>query len=227
MIQIKLPLVTALFILLLGSCKTISTSTAEELEIWVNSFKVKCSDVGTTHCLLIQKGDKIEEKSWEHLYDDIQGFQYETGYIYKLRVRRNELENVAANGSKFIYKLVEVLKKKSDPLVRLHDIWLVRAIRGTRVKKHHEPFVRLDLTKGIVRGHDSCNNFKGNILKVDGKLLEFDFIAVTRKTCPNMITSNAFQNAIKLVRRYKHAGDELHLLSEEGEVVLVLRKAKR
>jgi hypothetical protein len=37
-------------------------------------------------CLLIQEGENMVEGEWQNFYAQIDGFDYEPGFIYKLRV---------------------------------------------------------------------------------------------------------------------------------------------
>jgi len=52
----------------------------------VNSYKVDCTGVRPMQCLLIQEGENMVEGEWQNFYAQIDGFDYEPGFIYKLRV---------------------------------------------------------------------------------------------------------------------------------------------
>lgn len=81
---------------------------------WVAGTMVDCIGVGKMNCIQIQVGDKIEKGNWTLFYNDIDGFVYEPGYIYKLIVREEILptENLPADVSNLKVSLVKVLKKK-------------------------------------------------------------------------------------------------------------------
>lgn len=81
---------------------------------WVAGTMVDCIGVGKMNCIQIQVGDKIEKGNWTLFYNDIDGFVYEPGYIYKLIVREQILaaENLPADVSNLKVSLVKVLKKK-------------------------------------------------------------------------------------------------------------------
>lgn len=85
-----------------------------EFIYWVNSSTQECMGVGSMTCLQIQKGSEIKEGDWSLFYNQIEGFEYEPGYIYKLIVLEEKLpdEKVPADASAIKYTLIQVLEKK-------------------------------------------------------------------------------------------------------------------
>jgi hypothetical protein len=59
--------------------------------IRVKENKVSCWGVGQTECYLVQKGDKIDTEEWEYFYSEIEGFEYEPGFVYKLSVAKEPI----------------------------------------------------------------------------------------------------------------------------------------
>jgi hypothetical protein len=51
------------------------------------------------------------DAEWELFYGRIEGFTFEPGYTYKLRVRVTPVESVAADASSLRYELVAVEEK--------------------------------------------------------------------------------------------------------------------
>lgn len=103
----------------LESCADKSHFSTKELKenekiYWVAGTMVDCMGVAKMNCIQIQIGDKIEEGNWTLFYNDIDGFVYEPGYIYKLIVREEILpeENLPADVSNLQVSLVKVLEKK-------------------------------------------------------------------------------------------------------------------
>jgi heat shock protein HslJ len=101
------------------SCADKSHFSKKELKenekiYWVAGTMVDCIGVAKMNCIQIQIGDKIEEGNWTLFYNDIDGFVYEPGYIYKLVVREEILpeENLPADVSNLQISLVKVLEKK-------------------------------------------------------------------------------------------------------------------
>lgn len=74
-------------------------------------FKVEpetqsCVGVGPMDCLVI---------NGEFFYDQIEGFKFEPGYSYELKVERAQQANVPADASKYTYKLLEIVSKVPNP----------------------------------------------------------------------------------------------------------------
>lgn len=61
------------------------------------------------------KGIKIKEKEKEEWWvvhiQTVQGFIYEEGYSYLLKVKKNHLANPPADGSSWNYELIEIISK--------------------------------------------------------------------------------------------------------------------
>lgn len=51
------------------------------------------------------------EDEWESLYVGIEGFEYELGYVYRIRVRKYQVENPPADGASIRYEFAELLSK--------------------------------------------------------------------------------------------------------------------
>lgn len=71
-------------------------------------------------CLLVQKNKNRIEGEWKYLYSKINGFELEEGYIYKLKVKEEKLENVPADASSIKYTLIEMLEKNVDKKLLLN-----------------------------------------------------------------------------------------------------------
>jgi hypothetical protein len=74
----------------------------------VDSRWVTCVGEGTQQCLRVKHGTD----DWTMFYDHIEGFSFEEGHTYKLKVRVSPVSDPPADGSSLAYSLVEVLEKK-------------------------------------------------------------------------------------------------------------------
>ncbi len=54
-----------------------------------------------------------ETQAWEFFYESIQGFNYEPGYIWTLKVRLEDRGTEIQDVGRYAYHLVEVLSKKA------------------------------------------------------------------------------------------------------------------
>lgn len=81
-------------------------ATSKLLE--VAPFRVDCSGVGPQRCLRVRE---LPGGSWTLLYAGIEGFAYEEGYLWTLRVREERVANPPADGSAVRLLLLEVLRR--------------------------------------------------------------------------------------------------------------------
>lgn len=225
---------TILFALaiLLASCASHRQTTTSPQMYWVNSNKVPCTGVAPMHCLQIQKGKKLEKGKWQNFYSNIEGFNFESGYLYKLSVMEEKINpaQVPADGSSIKYTLVEVLEKTPDPIFRIHDIWALEAIGGQNVERPDEndhmqnPSIEINLTEMRIMGTDGCNNFFGSIKNIDEDELTFGQLGSTMKMCPNMEVPGKFNAAINKVARFRIENLKLYFYDSEGHDLLRFKK---
>ncbi|MBN3519558.1 DUF4377 domain-containing protein [Algoriphagus lutimaris] len=82
---------------------------------WVNSSKVDCMGVGPMKCLQIQKGSEVEPEAWKLFYDQVQGFDFEQGYLYQIQVKVTEKSGpIPADASSLQYELINMISKEKD-----------------------------------------------------------------------------------------------------------------
>ncbi|WP_297097583.1 META domain-containing protein [uncultured Draconibacterium sp.] len=214
-------------ILLLASC-----NQSEKAAIyWVNSYRVDCVGVGPMKCLLVQKAETPEAGKWTNFYSKIEGFEYEPGFIYKLKVKEEQLENVPADASSIKYILVEVLEKKEDTKLALDGSWEALKINGSVIKLPRMrgagllPNLQINIRDMQINGIDNCNNFTGQITEIDESTIELGAIAGTQKMCPDMSISKAFNEALLAVKKYELRENNLVFTDEAGTELLEFTKA--
>jgi len=69
---------------------------------------VDCVGIVPQKCMLVREED---EQDFTYFYDAIEGFDYEPGYNYKLRVRKTPIANPPMDASSIQWTLVEQLEK--------------------------------------------------------------------------------------------------------------------
>ena len=89
--------------------QSISTEKNETI-LYVNEKIVPCSGEGIHQCLLTKENPFDE---WSYCYFGIQGFDYEEGYRYKIKIYIKILEDneIMADGPDREYTLIEILEK--------------------------------------------------------------------------------------------------------------------
>lgn len=226
---------TTLFLIigiLLMSCSSLKLTSQNQQTVWINSLRVSCTGVTPMKCLQIQKGKSIEKGKWQNFYANIEGFDFEPGYIFKLSVKEEKIDpaKVPADGSSVKYTLVEVLEKNPDPKFRIHDIWALEAIDGKTVERPNDndrmqiPSIEINLTEMRIMGTDGCNNFHGSIKSIEEDELKLGPIAATMKMCYNMEIPNKFNVAINKVGTYKIENLKLYFFDEKGTELLRFKK---
>ncbi|MGL4228807.1 MAG: DUF4377 domain-containing protein [Tannerellaceae bacterium] len=100
--------------LLLGIVTTSCSTSKNTQTLLINSEKIDCMGVAPMKCLQVKNLDKADAE-WETMYANIKGFEYEPGYIYKIKVKVKELDKkqVPADGSSIEYTLEKVISKEA------------------------------------------------------------------------------------------------------------------
>lgn len=200
--------------------------------IFINSFKKECIGVGPMECMLIQRSDSIDPDAWEFFYDEIDGFDFEPGYIYKLKLKLDYLnpENIPTDASSIKYTLIEVLEKNIDKRMRINDIWALTAIDSDQtpvksiVATQKHPVLEINISDMKFYGNDGCNSIQGSIKKLHESALEFSEISSTRMACPNMQLPLHFLQALENTKSFKIQELELTLYSKENKELLRFKK---
>ena len=84
------------------------TSEVTEKIIYVDRRTVPCTGVAPQQCWQVRES---KSDDWKLLYHGIKGFNYEQGYLYKLRVREEIIANPPADGSSREWVLVDIIEK--------------------------------------------------------------------------------------------------------------------
>jgi hypothetical protein len=77
--------------------------------LFVREKRADCMGEGPMKCLQVRATETAE---WTLLYQGIEGFTYEEGNAYELRVARKPNPKAPADGSSLRYQLVEVVSKR-------------------------------------------------------------------------------------------------------------------
>jgi len=109
--------ITLLILLICASCAS-SANIEPELTVTlmrINSYTETCQGLIEQQCLLVQEGSAIDTDSWSYFYSEIEGFDYEKGFLYDLEVHiSSRPEPVAADASSLRCVLVKVISKTAS-----------------------------------------------------------------------------------------------------------------
>lgn len=95
------------FSLILFSCSENDLISSEKTLI-VASTKADCVGLDYQKCLLVKEN---ETENWQYFYDSINGFSYQEGYEYVIKVSEKRIENPPQDASSLETTLVEVVSK--------------------------------------------------------------------------------------------------------------------
>jgi hypothetical protein len=102
---------TALAIALIGAALTACdvSGPSERIAVMdIASQRVPCVGVGPQACFLVRQHP---DTAWNLFYDGIEGFDFEPGFEYTVRVAIRHVDNPPADGSSLAYRLLAILRK--------------------------------------------------------------------------------------------------------------------
>ncbi|MBT8295749.1 MAG: DUF4377 domain-containing protein [Gramella sp.] len=96
----------------------------ELVNLRVNHFQQTAIGLFPTLVLLVQEGDEVGSSEWQFFYDTIEGFNYQPGFVYNLKVKKETLENPPQDGSSIKSTLMNISSKDKVPDGESFDIRL-------------------------------------------------------------------------------------------------------
>ncbi len=221
--------ITILFltIIFLGACSSNPKSNKTQI-FWIDSIMSPCKTATNDSCLRYQSGKSINDKNWDILDYPINGFDFETGFLYKIRIK--EIADSQKLQKGLNYQLVEILEKQKDSKIKLHDIWVLKAMKKKKIfpqKKYNNnriPSIEFNLRTMKIFGNDGCNSITGDISLLGQRNIEVSKILANQMACPDMSTPNEFNLLLSKVKTYYFKGRYLYLLNSNGKELLQLLK---
>jgi heat shock protein HslJ len=203
-------------------------SEGMEKTLYVGPELVDCVGVVPMKCMQVKERPEDE---WQLFYSAIEGFSYEPGYTYELRVREEPVENPPADGSALNWTLIEVTSKTaSAPGEQAHALagssWTLTAFGdGTAVSAARPATLIFDAAGARAAGTGGVNRYNGSVT-VAGDTITFGPAASTRMAGPpeEARQEDAFFKALQTVASYEVAGDTLTLRDAGDKDVLVFAK---
>lgn len=77
----------------------------------VNYFRLGCQGLVPQQCLLVQEGAALGTEDWNFFYSNIEGFDFEPGFVYNLDISKKKIPDPPQDASSIAYKLVRVISK--------------------------------------------------------------------------------------------------------------------
>ncbi len=216
------------FLVLILSVLSCEKEGADIETWWINSAKKDCVGVGPMSCLQIQKGDAIAPTQWRFFYDQIEGFDYEPGFIYQVQVKIiKKSEPIPADASSLKYELVKIVSKEMDENLKLTNSWKVLKVGDIEQPIHPKTkealIFELNGSERSYSGDLACNSVRGTIQSLDSENLVFGAGATTKMACVDMSVENALLNAITATKTYQIKENQLSLFDESGSLLILFQ----
>ncbi len=87
--------------------------------ITVGPHLAECMGVTPQQCIMIKESD---DTSWRLFYEQIDGFEYESGYSYMLKTFMTAIEHPPMDDSSFHHSLIEIMDKHPDAWAPLQQM---------------------------------------------------------------------------------------------------------
>lgn len=166
-------------------------------------------------CLLVREN---ENKDWASFSNKIQGFDYELGYEYQIKVKieKNKTD------SSLKYTLLDIIsktKKEQKSISYLNDNeWTVTRIEAYENKT--DKFPNFHIKDGIIAGNSGCNGFSGDIDLTGEGSFKVGQLRMTKMYCENyMSLEMAFSVALRKASKFKVHANNLQVVDVDGNPV--------
>lgn len=220
-----------------GSGETTVPEDGEIVTMYVGPETAECTGVAPQTCLLVKE---TPDGEYQYFYDNIEGFEYEPGYNYELKVLVTPVENPPADGSSLKYTLVEVVNKtpadgsaSTQPAESEGDAsltgqtWTLVSYadaNGNMVDVLPETEITAVFgDDGSLGGSSGCNSYN-TTYQVDGNNISIsEMMAATMMACPEpiMAQETAYLANLSTATTYAISGNTLTLSDANGNPVAV------
>ncbi len=224
-----------------------ATTTSEETDAsgrivaaFVGPELVDCVGVAPQKCMQVKTNP---DDDYSFFYDTIDGFEYEEGYEYELRVLVEPVQDPPADAPALTYTLIETVSKTpitteqpavgeievGGELTLVGPTWLLDSyvdLAGQVAQTMPDSRVTIVFEPDQVAGSAGCNNYFGPY-DVDGNALTIGPLGSTMKMCAPeelMLQETGYLANLGNVAGYEIVNDQLHLLDAGGQTLLTYRE---
>ncbi len=192
--------------------------------IYIAPKQADCTGASDQKCYLIRRN---AGENWILHNEEIKGFDYEPGFSYKIKTKKESIKNPLAGTSSFRFILVEVLEKNdvTDDM-DIEDLankeWKLELLKQDRVEVGIEtqvPTLKFE-ADGKVAGFGGCNSFFGSFT-LDGRTIKIGDVGTTRKLCEEgMELENAYLKVLGIEVRALFSDSKLILTGDGGNQMI-------
>lgn len=195
------------------------TEAPEEITLFVGPVQVDCVGVAPQKCLLVRE-DPAQE--YTMFYDQIEGFEFEEGYTYELRVLKEPVANPPADASSIRWVLVSVDDKSRSLEGNLWGLEAYATAEGEMAQVPSGAEVTAYFAEGQVSGNNGCNNYAA-MYEVEGDSITVTLGPSTLMACPPPLDEVETQYMANLAAAttFSIEDDQLQLFDADGNAILV------
>jgi heat shock protein HslJ len=157
---------------------------------------VPCEGVAPMNCMQVKEG---KAKEWSNFYSTIEGFDYQPGYEYKLKVIKTKRQgNIPADASAYTYRLKKLVNKKQVSAANetyLGKKMILSQINGKNIN-NGKVYLTIDKTKNAIYGKSGCNRFNAGY-QLKGNQIQINLLTGTLMACD--------QESMQLEQEFKTA----------------------
>ena len=184
----------------------------------VNSFWQPCVGVSPRLCLQVKEEG---QQNWTLFYDQIEGFTYEPGYLYQLKVRKETVENAPADASSIKWTLVEEVSKNA--VENSHNdltntSWTLTSNQGTPVNSDNPITLEFNSETDQLGGNAGCNQYFASYELNGSEFTVTTPIGSTRKMCQESVMQQetSYLQQLEKMQYFQVSEKDLLLVSLDG-----------
>ncbi|MBU2913495.1 MULTISPECIES: META domain-containing protein [Reichenbachiella] len=190
--------------------------------IWINSFTAPCASIGRPECYMTQVADgDLSMDEWTVFYHDVDGFKFEDGYLYQLKVRVDFSDTSSSSKDYIKYTLLEIEQRLRDYSLDLGEHWDITMLEGDSINLpvgQKQPYIKFNTIGEMVIGHSSCNSFSGPYTLDMINKIKIGPIVSTRKMCPDLSIETSLLAQFGQITEYSVKDSILYLKDSNGKV---------
>jgi heat shock protein HslJ len=196
-------------------------------EIWIVADRtIECIGEGVFQCIVYRvKG----QDKWQMIFEGVEGFEYVEGNHYKIKIRKETIQNPPQDASSIKYILVELLEERpANPIEGvINDTWGVVELNGESIYPgKQEMTIELNSRQNSVHAYAGCNSIGGRleILDGDSRSVRLTGLFATEKFCEDkMKLEKMYQTALRKMNRLEFEQAELRAFSGD-KLLFVARR---
>ena len=194
------------------------TAPEEQKTLFVGPNLVDCVGVAPQKCMQVKENP---EDPWKLFYDQIEGFEYEEGYLYELKISQEVVPNPPADSSSLKLKLEEIVSQTQVTAELVDTTWNLETLAGK------PPLPKTELTAifgadGRLYGSAGCNSYNTSY-QIGGNTITIKPAATTRMSCPQagmMEQETSFLAALEQAKTFEIVGYRLTLSDSQNQALL-------